>query len=70
MSFGLLKNVIYKLFVYKSYIWYIYKQDLALNNLPELVGIPTNQPTNQLEGDSTENSAASWRGRDTVNLLS
>ena len=35
MSFGSFKNVTYELLVCKSYIYllYIYKQDLALNNL-------------------------------------
>ena len=47
-------NVIYKLFVYKSYIFngYTYKQDLALNSLKDLICYktqPTHQPTNQLE---------------------
>ena len=43
MSFGLFKNVTYKLFAYKSYdiyiyiYIYIYKQDLALNNPQELI---------------------------------
>ena len=35
MNSGLFKNVTNKLFVYRSYIFkiYMYKQDLALNNL-------------------------------------
>ena len=39
MSCGLFKNVTYKLFIDKSYIFDInvYKQDLALNNLSELI---------------------------------
>ena len=44
MSFGLFKNVFYKLFVYKSYIWYMYKPNLALNNLQGLICHKT-QPT-------------------------
>ena len=34
MSSGSFKNLIHKLWVYKSYISNIYKQDLALNNRP------------------------------------
>ena len=48
----LVQNVTYKLFVYKLFIFniyiYIYKQDLTLNNLQELIypkTWPTNQPT-------------------------
>ena len=39
MSSGSLKNVIYKLFTYKSYQFKIcmYQQDLALNNLQGLI---------------------------------
>ena len=39
MSSGLFKNVINRLFVYNSYISdiYVYKEDLALNNLQGLI---------------------------------
>ena len=38
MSSGLFKNnVTYKLFAYKSYMIYIYQDDLALNNLQGLI---------------------------------
>ena len=38
MSFGLFKNnVTYKLFAYKSYITYMYKRNLALNDLQWLM---------------------------------
>ena len=37
MSTGSFKNVTYKLFVYTSHIWYICKQNLALNNLQWLI---------------------------------
>ena len=37
MNSGLFKNVKYKLFLNKSYSEYIYKQDLALNNLKGLI---------------------------------
>ena len=46
MSSGAFKNVTYKLFVYKSYIRFMYKEDLALNNLQGLICYKT-QPTNQ-----------------------
>ena len=46
MSSGTFKKVIYKLFIYKSYTFNIYKQDLALNNLLGLICRET-QPTNQ-----------------------
>ena len=36
MCSGSFKNVIYKLCVYKSYVFDMYKQDLALNNLERL----------------------------------
>ena len=36
-------NVNYKLFVYKSYLIYMYKEDLALNNLQGLICHKTNQ---------------------------
>ena len=39
-----LKNVTNKLFVYKSYLVYRYKKDLALNNLQGLICHKT-QPT-------------------------
>ena len=32
MSSGSFQNVTYKLFVYESYIFYVYKQDLAPSN--------------------------------------
>ena len=41
MSSALFENLNYKLFIYKSYI---YKQDLALNNLRALICLKT-QPT-------------------------
>ena len=37
MSSNSFKNVSYKLFVDKYYIWYMYKQHLALNNLQGLI---------------------------------
>ena len=42
----LIKNVMKK-YVYKSYLIYIYKEDLALNNLQWLIAINPNQPINQ-----------------------
>ena len=49
MRSGSFKNVIYKIYFYKSYIYiyiYIYKQNLVLNNLLRLTCHKT-QPTNQ-----------------------
>ena len=46
MSSGTPENVIYELFVYKSHIQCLFKQDLALNNLQELICHET-QPTNR-----------------------
>ena len=39
MSWDLFKNVTHKLLIYKSYIYliYMYKKDLALNNLQWLI---------------------------------
>ena len=37
MGSGSFKKATYKQFVYKSYILYMYKQDLALNNLQRLI---------------------------------
>ena len=59
MSSGSFKNVTYKLFVYKLYIFniyiyiyiYIYKQDLALNDLQWLIcykTLPTPKPAANL----------------------
>ena len=51
MSFGLFKNnVTNKLFIYKSYVFYIYmyKQDLALNNQQVLICHKTQQTYKQL----------------------
>ena len=45
MISGPFKYVTYKLFVYKSNIYYIYEQDLALNNLEGVICHKT-QPTN------------------------
>ena len=48
MSTGLFENnATHKQFVYKSYISYVYKQDLALNNLQWLICHKI-QPTNYL----------------------
>ena len=45
MRVGSFKNVAYKLFIYKSYIQYIYKPELESNNLKELIYHKSNQPT-------------------------
>ena len=38
ISYGLFENdVAYKLFIYESNIWYVYKKDLALNTLEGLI---------------------------------
>ena len=48
MSFVSFKScAIYKLLIYKSHMYNIYKQDLALNNLQELICLKT-QP-NQIK---------------------
>ena len=41
MSSSSFKNVMYELFVYKPYIEYMYKEDLALNNLQQLISHKT-----------------------------
>ena len=46
MSSNLFKNIIYKLFFYKSYLIYMYKKDLALNSLQRMICHKT-QPTDQ-----------------------
>ena len=46
MNSGLFKNnVTNKTSFYKSYLIYMYKQDLALNNLQRLICLKHNQPT-------------------------
>ena len=37
MSSGSFKNIMYKLWAYNSYIYCMYKEDLALSNLQELI---------------------------------
>ena len=44
MSSGSYKNIIYSLCIYKSYLFDMYKQDGALNNLHRYAIKPT-QPT-------------------------
>ena len=45
MSISSFKNVIYKICIDKSSLIYMYKQDLALNNLQGFYAMKPDQPT-------------------------
>ena len=52
MNSGSFKNVLYKVFIYKSlHALYMYKQNLALNYLQGLIWQPTNRKARELATD-------------------